>query len=404
MLSVTEKRRARIINIVYFAIMIAIFYFAFTSLSSLIMPFFYAFIVAALFNKPVTKLTKKTPLKKRSLWSVIFVLLLLAAVFGVFFLVGVELFKKIREFFDYILGQLQNTEVLFNNIKLWILDATSFLPAGIKSSLHTNVSDFFDNLARNGLENVSVDTSGIDWGNLLSKGGEMLSGTVAKIPSFMIAFVVFVISCVFILSDYERLKGFVFRQLSDENATRIRSAVKLGSSCLKKMCKAYGLIILITTFELSVGFYLLRIFKVFNGQYIFLLAFGIALIDIIPVLGTGTVLIPWAVISFFSKDFKLGIGLIVMYVIILVIRQIIEPKLVAGQVGLPPIVTIIAMYIGSKTLGILGFFILPFVVILVKVFNDEGIIHIFKTAKEKESCEKTVADTAEIKETADDNL
>ena len=66
--------------------------------------------------------------------------------------------------------------------------------------------------------------------------------------------------------------------------------------------------------------------------------------------------------------------------VILVIRQILEPRLVAGQVGLPPIVTIIAMYIGTKTIGVLGFFILPFVVILIKELNDHGIIHLFKSA------------------------
>ena len=69
-----------------------------------------------------------------------------------------------------------------------------------------------------------------------------------------------------------------------------------------------------------------------------------------------------------------------MYVIILVIRQIIEPKLVAGQVGLSPIVTIIAMYVGAKLLSVVGFFVVPFTVIVIKKFNDEGIIHLFKTA------------------------
>ena len=103
-----------------------------------------------------------------------------------------------------------------------------------------------------------------------------------------------------------------------------------------------------------------------------------SIIDIIPVLGTGTVLIPWAVYSLITGNFPLGIGLIVVYAVILVIRQIIEPKLVAGQVGLSPIVTIIAMYVGTKLLSVVGFFILPFTVILIKKFNDEGIIHLFK--------------------------
>ena len=90
-------------------------------------------------------------------------------------------------------------------------------------------------------------------------------------------------------------------------------------------------------------------------------------------------------ISFLTGKIGMGIALLILYVVILVIRQIIEPKLVAGQVGLPPIATIIAMYVGSKTMGVLGFFILPFIVILVKVFNDAGLIRVFKDVHDDEA-------------------
>lgn len=409
MMSVTEKRRARIINIVYFAMFIAVFYFAFTVFSPLVMPFIFAFIVATILNKPIKAITSKTRLK-RPMLSVAFVFLSVAVVFAVFFLIGIGLYEKLKDFFDYIMAQLQNTEVLFNNIKLWILDITSFLPTGIRSVLHENVTVFFDELIETGSSgvdanapNINLGSLGIDWGSLLSKSGAVLSGTVGKIPSFVISCVIFLISTVFTLSDYDRIKNFVIGQFSDKNAQRIRDAVSLGSSCLKKMFRAYGLIILITTFELTVGLYALKFLKIYDGQYIIFIAFGIALIDIIPVLGTGTVLIPWAVVSFFVNKTSLGIGLLVVYVIILIIRQIIEPKLVAGQVGLPPIVTIVAMYVGSKTLGILGFFVLPFAVILVKVFNDAGIIHLFKKMPEEDELtadsEKTDDIACDVEET-----
>ena len=90
----------------------------------------------------------------------------------------------------------------------------------------------------------------------------------------------------------------------------------------------------------------------------------IALIDIVPVLGTGTVMIPWSIYSFVTGEIGMGIGVLVIYAIISVIRQIIEPKLVAGQVGISPIITIIAMYVGIKVFGAIGIFILPFIVII----------------------------------------
>ncbi len=392
--SVIEKRKARLINILYFALFIALFYFAFKWLMPLLLPFIFAFGFASLINRPVSVIQKRLPMK-RSLLCVLFVLLTVVLVASVFFLLGMELFERLRGFYDYIVYQIQNISLIVNDLKLWILDITAFLPESVRGVLHENVTVFFDNIIKNGFDNISIDTSRIDWTALLSKGGQMLTGTVGKIPSFLIALIVFIISTVFIAADYDTIKKFFVRQFSSHNLNRIINGWHLGVSSLKKMIKAYCLIILITTFELTVGFYILKFIGIFENPYIIFIAFGIAIIDIIPVLGTGTVLIPWAVISFITGKIGLGIGLLVLYVVILVVRQVIEPKLVAGQVGMPPIVTIIAMYVGSKTLGILGFFILPFIVILIKVLNDAGIIHLFKNSDEAET--DNLTDESDVK-------
>lgn len=378
--SVVEKRRATIINLLYFAVVFAILYFGFELFAPLLAPFVVAFIVASILNKPIKAINKKIPILKRSMLSIVFVLLLVGIFAAVFFLIGMEIYEKIRGFIEYLMASFQDLSGLVNEIKLWMLDSTAFLPEAIRTVLHENVSLFFDNIIKNGLSDIPLDISAIDWSSLLSKGGAVLSGTVGQIPSFVIAVVIMIISTVFIINDYDRIVGFFFRQLSEENAEKLKKGWTLGVSSLKKMIKAYVLIILFTTFELTVGFYVLKFIGVLNMPYIILFAFIIALIDIIPVLGTGTVLLPWAVISFIMGNVGLGLGLLALYVIILIIRQVIEPKLVAGQVGLPPIVTIVAMYVGTKTLGVLGFFILPFVVILIKLLNDEGVIKVFKTA------------------------
>ena len=75
----------------------------------------------------------------------------------------------------------------------------------------------------------------------------------------------------------------------------------------------------------------------------------------------------------------MGIGLLVLYAVVTVIRQIVEPKLVAGQLGLPPFVTLIAMYLGLKIFGVLGVFVLPIIIIMLKLLNDEGIIELWKS-------------------------
>lgn len=374
---IIEKRKNKLINLCYFAVIAVAAFCVYKWLLPLVIPFIAAFSVSAVFNKPVSAVVKKLPLK-RSFVSAVFVCMLLLVISAVFFLIGIELFEKLSGFYDYSVAQLQNIGGLINNLKLWVLDITAFLPETIRTVLHENVSVFFDKIIQDGFKSIPIDTSSIDWTELLSKGGQVLSGTVGKIPSVIIAFVVFLISTVFISSDYDKIKLFFVHQLSETTVFKVTTAWRLGVSSLKKMIKAYVIIICVTAFELTVGLYVLKFIGVFENPYIVIIAFIIALIDIIPVLGTGTVLIPWSVISFITGNIGMGIGLLVIYAVVFVIRQIIEPKLVAGQVGLPPVVTIIAMYVGSKTLGILGFFILPFIVILIKVFNDAGLIRVFK--------------------------
>lgn len=390
MSAVVEKRRKVLINTAYFALIFAVAFAAYRWLLPLLLPFVFAFAAAGMLNRPITAITKKTPLKRPWL-SAAFVIILVLIIAAVFFLIGMELVETATGFYDYSVAQLNNITDLINDLKLWILDVTSFLPEVVRGTLHENVTLFFDNIIQNGFQNISIDTSRINWSELLSKGSEMITGTVGKIPSLIIALIVFMISTVFISSDYDKIKRFFVKQVNPERAHKISDAWHLGVNSLKKMIRAYCLIILITTFELTVGFYILKFIGVFDSPYIIFISVAIAFIDIIPVLGTGTVLIPWAVISFITGNIGMGIGVLVLYVVILVIRQIIEPKLVAGQVGLPPIATIIAMYVGSKTLGVLGFFILPFIVILIKVYNDAGLIHVFKDVHEGEN-EKIKAD------------
>lgn len=81
----------------------------------------------------------------------------------------------------------------------------------------------------------------------------------------------------------------------------------------------------------------------------------------------------------------MGIGVLVLYIFISVMRQFIEPKLVAGQLGLPPFLTIMGMYIGLKLFGIIGMFMVPLTIILIKLLNDEGVIHIWKNDTNEEN-------------------
>ena len=313
--------------------------------------------------------------------GVLCVFLLIGIVIFILAFAGVQFFTQIKGFVDYLIARLQNISQVSENIKVWVLDVISFLPESLRLTLNEQITVFFDDIITNGFENISISSIGIDWGSLISKGGIAIKDTVIQIPSVLIACVISIVACVFMTSDYNRIKYFILNQFSDEHRRKLVLSKKLAEGTLKKMIKAYSLIILITTVEMLIGLTVLKLIGVFNSDFIVVISIGIAIIDIIPVLGTGTVLVPWAIYSFISGRIGMGVGLLVIYAVVTVLRQIIEPKLVAGQVGLPPIVTIIAMYVGTKTIGVLGFFVLPFAVIVIKELNDNGIIRLFKTSK-----------------------
>lgn len=393
---VVEKRRSVLINAAYFALIIAIFYLIFKTFFGLLLPFIVAFMIAALLQKPVNFISRKTPVK-RSLAGTLCILLLIGIIAALLFLAGLGLIGKVKDFYQYVTMRLSNVTDFILDIKNWLISTISFLPDSLRLKLNDSITVFFDELIKNGFKNFSISSVGIDWSSVLSKGGGVLKDTVGQIPSVIIGCVISLVAATFMTADYPRIKAFIRNQFSDNNAAKISEASKLASQTFKNMVKAYGKIICVTFAELLVGFYVLYFLGIFNSAYIPFIALIIAVIDIIPVLGTGTVLVPWAIYSFITGKVSMGIGLLIIYVIILVIRQVLEPKLVAGQVGLPAFVTIIAMYVGTKTLGVLGFFILPFIVILLKEFNDRGIVHLFRSSSQV--CAEAEADEAAPAET-----
>lgn len=375
-----EKRRSFIINTVFVVIIVGLFYLAIKYALGIVWPFVVAFFLAMLLQRPVNFLSTKTPLK-RGISSVIMVLFVLVIVGSIVGLIIGRIVMELKGFFDYLLIKMEDAPAFVDQIQAWLSDTLSFLPKSLRESLMTATENFLNRLmgieAKASADAIQAENSGIDF-SLLSSPLGAVWGTAKQIPMIAVGVLVCVVSCCFMTTDYRTLRDMILSQLSQKRQSAVIRTKQVTFSTLGKMGKAYSIILFVTFMEMLLGLSFLKLIHVYDSGYIFAIAFITAVVDIIPVLGTGTILIPWALWSLFTGDVGLGIGLLVVYAIISVIRQVIEPKLVASQLGLPPFVTIMAMYIGSQLFGFVGLFLLPITIMLLKVLNDEGVIHIFK--------------------------
>lgn len=391
-----EKKRKFIINVAYYGIIIALCFLIFKYAMGTLFPIIAAFIIASLLQRPKNFILRKTPLKK-GFASTLCVLGLLAIVLFFTALIGVRVAQEIGGFIDYVMLQLQNIDNLVNTIEDAILNFVSGFPELLSKTLKENITALFVEI-REWLAGTSNDFTQDIAGTLggsfsLSWITTPISGVIStarQIPTLIIAIVISIVAACFITADYDFIRQFVKAQLSEKKAQDVSRAITLLKSSLGKMGKAYLSIIFITFIELSLGFYVLRLLGIFSSNYIAIISLVTAIIDIIPVLGTGTILLPWIAYSLLTGNFPMAIGLGIMYASITVIRQIIEPKFVAGQLGLPPFLTISAMYVGLKIFGVLGMFIAPMIIIMLKLLNDEGILHLWKPMKSTEADDAAV--------------
>ena len=375
-----EKRRKFIIDIVYFAMLIGLFYLFFRFAFGLCFPFILAIFIAVLLQKPVNATMKKTKGKGRGFFSALFVVFCFVVIGSIVAALLVKLFNEFKDFFSYLLVRMENTELFISQVDAWIQTKLTIIPENIRTNFAGYVTDALGNLlgsAEQSAEATAQESSTFDWSLLASPLG-IVWGTAKQIPMIAVGMLVAIVSCCFMTSDYATVKKIAFKIAGEKNSVKLIAAKRILFSTIGKLAKAYSLLILITFTEMMLGLGLLKLVGLYEGGYIFVISLITAFVDILPVLGTGTILIPWGIWMLLTGKIGLGIGLLVLYVIITIIRQTLEPKLVASQLGLPPFVTLFAMYIGTQIFGFIGLFLMPISIMLIKVLDDEGIISIFK--------------------------
>ncbi len=378
-----EFRRKKIINIVYYAIVLGLTYLFLKYCFSMFLPFMVAFFIAIIVQRPTNFLTRKTKIKK-GITATILVLLVYLIVAALISLIGVKLVDGVKSLIAFIQGKLTDIPTLIENIKNWSLNTIRFLPDSLETRAAKSMVPFFDALKEKSATEIAgfiMDKASNGEKFSLSSLSTPLSGlwsTAKQIPSAFVAVMITIVSSCFMAVDYDRLVKFIKSQISPENEKKLSATKRIVFKSLGKLIKSYILIICITGIEIFIGLNFLTLIGIYKDGNIIALSLIIAVLDILPVIGTGTFMVPWAIYSLITDKLGLAIGLFVVYAIIYVVRQIIEPKIVGGTVDLPPFVTLMGMYIGSQLFGVVGIFLVPILIIIIKLLNDEGIVHIWK--------------------------
>lgn len=350
-----EKQKAFIIHCIFGFILLAIVYAGIKYVFPLLMPFVIGIIIALSFRSIIDLLAEKTRIS-RTVIS-IFVLIIF------YFLLGLIISLIGAKFFHFISTLFNGLPALYKGTLQPALQVATDNLSSRFPSIKVYLDDFMNNIGQSIFAYIS---------NISTKVVGMVTGLASQIPSLLIRVIFTIVSSFFFTIDYYKISNFILKQFRDEQRSIIIKLKDNVIGSLSKFVSAYTLIISITFLELSLGFWLLNI------PTPFLLGGIIAIIDIMPILGTGAVLLPWSIISFSLGDAKTGIGMLFLYIFITVVRQILEPKIIGQQIGLHPIVTLILMFVGAQLMGVLGLLILPVIVTILVQLNKEGSIHIFR--------------------------
>lgn len=354
-----EKKREFIINIIYLLIIGAIIYITIKYALGWFLPFVIGFGIAFMLKPLINLITKKLKIN-RKIVAGITVLIFYATVGALFTLILVKIFIALKDVF------IKLPSMYINNIEPLIFQLSSNVEdilVKLDPTLIQAIKDMLSSIAESLGTIISKISSGVV---------SFVSSTVSMVPSFFIIVIFTIISSFFFAMDYVNITGFITRQFSPKISSIFFEVKNYIVGTLFKFVKAYSILMSITFIELAIGLSILRVESAIS------IALIIACVDILPVLGTGGIVIPWIFVELFKENIALAIGLTVIYVVITIIRNILEPKIVGEQIGLHPLIILICMFVGVKLFGFLGLFVLPIIVIILKNLNDSGKIKIFK--------------------------
>ncbi len=338
-----------LVNVAYVGTIFLVAFFVFRFLVPPALPFLLGFVVSTLFNPLITKIAR---VRKRGFASVVTIVPFWFVLLFLLWKVGVLVYGEAVELLEWI--RTTDFETLLSSVKIPFLS----------ESLTTWLAQQTDTILPMVL-NLSQ--------NALMKFLDFL----LKLPNAMIFSFAMVVSSVLFSVSYEKIEPFFLRQLPARFQAEYFDVKEFLFRKFFRFLQAHGTMFFINYVQLLVGLFFLK------SPYPLILAAIIALADLLPYIGMASVLVPWGLVQWwlFGNPVQ-GIGLVVLAVIVSVVRELLEPRIVGRTIGLSPLATLFSIYFGMKLLGFAGIFLFPLFFLFLKEWNESGRIFLWKNKPE----------------------
>lgn len=344
-------KKSFLINCAYAACIAGIVYLVFQYCIPLLAPFLFAFVVTALIAPLIDLLHRKLRIPKK-ISAIVLVTVSYLALAGILTLIGNGIYRWAANadgWFQTVF--VPDVLTISKNISAWL--------NGIDSNLVPYVQTLRDGL---------ISTIG---SKVSSVSANILSSLAGSLPAFLIGVIFAVVATYFMATDTDRIREFIATRQSEDTYKTLSAAYLSLKTTLGKYIRAYLLIMLIMFLELTLGFFIAGIEK------FALYALLVAIFDILPILGSSMILLPWSLILLLTGDIKRGVIMFIVYAVVVIVRQFIEPKIVGEHVGLHPLITLIAMYVGAKLFGGVGLFGFPMCCAVLVQLENAGFLNLF---------------------------
>ena len=326
--------------------------------------FLFPFTLALFFSimtQPFSRFLEKKLKFSQKIATIVSIVLFLVIFLGFISLSTLRLSGEIYKLSINLNKYSKDIQTLWNTTIDKVYSLLGYFPEGFDEQVKNSINGF-----------IRIGTSKL--GSFINS----LINFITSIPTIILYICITILSTFFISLDKNKIMAFLEQQFPESWIKKVYNIKREMFNVLGSYIRAQIILMTICFFELLISFNILSFLK-FNLQYPLIFSIVICIIDALPILGAGAVLLPWSLISFVTGDINLGLALLVIYFLVLSVRQMLEPKLISQNLGVHPLVTLISMYSGFKFFGVIGFLIGPVVMIILKnVFSRELEIGFFR--------------------------